>query len=555
LVSGLTGACHGAASTEGSGASSSATGTSSGSGSATSSGSSASSGAGGSPMPSQLTCAPVDCGASTGKLVNVPEGTNLQAALDAAAPGDTLVLDAGATYSGHYHLANKSGAGCITVRTATSDADLPPDTRVTPAEAPMLARIITPGGGLPAIATNKGAHNWRFIGIEIAPSDASAQFYDLAEIGNGETVASDLPSNIVFDRCYVHGFPNVNQKRGIALNGAATCVIHSTLADFHSDMQDSQAMGGHNGSGPFRIMDNEIEGSTENILFGGAVPTLPNVVPSDIVIRGNHFFKPLAWMKGNPANTGYLPWVKNLFELKNAENVVLDGNVMENNWVGADQHGAAILLTPRSENGAVPWAVVQNVKITNNVILHVGGCAELAGFDTTGPTLQTNHVTIANNVCADIRQDYALDIVRVFQFSEIATLDIDHNTFQYGAGSWPIFRTYGMNTTGFSYTNNVVEFREGAWSDCGSNSTAFSCRLPGSTSGGNVLIGGTQGALPGTNYYPAMVGDVGFIDYANGLTDFHGYALGSGSAYKGKGTDGKDPGVDAAAIDAARIGN
>jgi len=546
-------ACHGGAET-------STTGATAGTGAASTAASNGSNGsagvttgAGGAPPASMLTCAPVDCGASNGKMVSVPMGADLQAALDAASPGDTLVLDAGATYSGHYQLANKTGAGCITVRTSTTDADLPADTRVTPADAPKLARIIPPGGGLPALQTAKGAHNWRFIGVEIAPASPSAMIFGLVELGNGETTVADLPTNIVLDRTYVHGFPNVNEKRGIGLNGASICVIHSTIADFHSDAQDSQALGGHNGAGPFRIMDNEIEASTENILFGGAIPTIPNVVPTDIVVRGNHFSKQLAWMKGNPANTGYLPTVKNLFELKNAQNVVLDGNILENNWVGADQHGAAIVLTPRSENGAVPWAVVQNIQITNNVIEHVGGCVELLGKDTP-PSLQTNHVDIVNNVCADIRQDYALDIVHVFQFTEIATLQIDHNTFEYGPGSWPIFRAYGANTTGYVYTNNVVEFREGAWADCGINAAAVSCRTPGAVVGSNLFVGGAMGAMPGTNGYPATLGAVGFADYANGLTDFHGYALGPASPYKAMGTDGKDPGIDAAAIDSARAG-
>jgi hypothetical protein len=511
-------------------------------------------GTGGAPGPSALTCDPIACGPSNGNTVPVPTGADLQAALDAASPGDTLVLDAGATYTGHFQLTEKSGSGCITVRTSTSDQALPADTRVTPADAPKLARIITPGGGLPALATAARAHNWQFIGIEFAPESAQAQIYGLVDIGNGETTVADLPHDIVFDRCYVHAFPDTNFKRGIGLNGASICVIHSHVSDFHSDFQDAQALGGHNGSGPFRIIDNHLEASTENILFGGAVATIPNVVPTDIVVRGNHFYKPLAWKAGDPGNTGYTPWVKNLFELKNAQNVVLDGNILENNWVGADQHGGAIVLTPRSENGVMPWAVVQNVTITNNVILHVGGCADIAGSDNTGPVVQTNHIVISNNVCADVRQDYALDIVRVFQFSGIDTLAIEHNTFEFGAGSWPIFRTYADPTTGFSYSNNVVEFREGAWSDCGNDAQALSCKLPGGTIAGNAFVGGAAGSFPATNSYPASFAALKCVDYANGVNDFHDFALAPSSPFKGSGSDGKDPGIDPAAIDAARTG-
>src|SRR5262245_31560638 len=72
--------------------------------------SAATGGAGGSPQPSSLTCDPIACGPSNGKTTPVPVGSDLQAALAAAEQGDTLVLDAGATYSGHFSLPSKSGA-------------------------------------------------------------------------------------------------------------------------------------------------------------------------------------------------------------------------------------------------------------------------------------------------------------------------------------------------------------------------------------------------------------------------------------------------------------
>src|SRR5258708_3821672 len=55
-------------------------------------------------------------------------------------------------------------------RLAVSEIDQPKDLcgrgrrRNLEADAAKLAHIVTPGGGLPALATAKGAHNWRFIG-------------------------------------------------------------------------------------------------------------------------------------------------------------------------------------------------------------------------------------------------------------------------------------------------------------------------------------------------------------------------------------------------------
>jgi len=483
----------------------------------------------------------------------VAAGEDLQAALDSASPGDTLLLEAGATYTGNFELPAKGGEGCITVRTATPDTELIPGTRAGPWNAAQLARVVSPGNGLPAIRTATGAHHYRLVGLEVLPESPTSEIYDLVALGSGQqTSLADVPHHLVIDRSYVHGWPDANFKRGIGLNSAHTCILNSTVSDFHSDFQDSQAIGGHNGPGPFKILNNRLEGGAENVMFGGGLPAIQDLVPSDIDIRGNHFYKPLTWKADDPQNTGYVPWVKNLFEIKNGRNVVFDGNVLENNWVGADQHGFAIVLTPRSEGGQAPWVVVENVEITNNLIRHVGGGVALLGRDSGGTSQQTNNIVIRGNLFEDIRQDYAVDIVRVIQLTGIAGLVVDHNTFSFGAGSWPMLRAYGDQTTGFVYTNNLIEYREGVWADCGTDNQALICALPAAVFVGNVIVGGNQATLPAGNFMPATLGDAGFVDYDQGATDYHNYALRSDSAYAGQATDGADPGFDPAAVDSAR---
>ena len=57
---------------------------------------------------------------------------------------------------------------------------------------------------------------------------------------------------------------------------------------------------------------------------------------------------------------------------------------------------------------------------------------------------------------------------------------------------------------------------------------------------GNVLAGANAAVYPANNFYPAnFPQDIGFVDPANG--DFR---LSSSSPYKGRATDGGDPGVD-----------
>src|SRR5206468_2717469 len=80
----------------------------------------------------------------------------------------------------------------------------PPDgARVTPANANLMPKIVSPAG-LPAIKTGTGAHHYRFVGIEVKPA-SGVVVWDLIALGTGvEHLDSDLPHDIIFDRCYIH---------------------------------------------------------------------------------------------------------------------------------------------------------------------------------------------------------------------------------------------------------------------------------------------------------------------------------------------------------------
>jgi hypothetical protein len=51
--------------------------------------------------------------------------------------------------------------------------------------------------------------------------------------------------------------------------------------------------------------------------------------------------------------TGNAFIVKNLFELKNAQRVLFEGNVLENVWGAFSQSGFAVLLTPANQDNAI----------------------------------------------------------------------------------------------------------------------------------------------------------------------------------------------------------
>src|SRR2546423_1307257 len=380
--------------------------------------------------------------------LTVAAGGNLQAALNAAQPGDTILLEPGATFTGPFTLPTKSGTDYITVRTAADNSSLPSDgARITPAYSGVMPKLVSPGGGMPALQTAPGAHNYRLVGIEFKPTDASALVYDLILLGDGSSAQASLgavPHDIIIDRCYVHGDSTSGLKRGVALNSASTQIVNSYISDCKSRGQDSQAIAGWNGPGPFKIVNNYLEGAGENILFGGSDPSIANLVPADIEIRRNQIAKPAAW-RG--------VWtVKNLLELKNARRVTIDGNALEYNWVDG-QSGYAVLFTPRNQGGTAPWSVVEDVQFTNNVVRHTSSAVDILGFDDEHPSQQTKRITIRNNLFDDVTSANWRGVGKFLVLSNSDSVTVDHNTVLQTGN---ITGAYGAASPGFVFTNNLT---------------------------------------------------------------------------------------------------
>jgi hypothetical protein len=323
-------------------------------------------------------------------VITIPAGADLQAAIERARPGETLALEPGATYVGNFTLPAKAGDTFITITTAPA-AGLPGSgQRVGPAHAPLLAKLKSPNKQ-PVLATEPGAHHWRLQLLEFLPTEEG--FGDIVTLGDGGAAQNDaarVPHKLAIDRCVIRGDPEKGQKRGIALNSGDTVIAGSHIAEIKAVGQDSQAIAGWNGPGPYRIENNYLEGAGENFLLGGSDPSIDRLVPSDVVFRYNHVAKPVAWRGG--------PWqVKNLFELKNARRVLVEHNLIEYSWAHA-QAGYAVLLTPRNQDGAAPWATVEDVTFQHNVVRHAGGAIQITGEETDRPSGSARGIRILDNL-------------------------------------------------------------------------------------------------------------------------------------------------------------
>ena len=479
---------------------------------------------------------------SSGHTIRVRDGDDLQDAIDGAQLGDTIVVEAGATFKGPFTLPKKTGTGWLTIRTSTPDKQFPPPgTRVAPSHAPLMPKFISwKGEGV--VLAERGAHHYRFIGIELAPSEGS-YLYSLMWFGtNRERTVEELPHHIIVDRCYLHGDPKKGSRRGVALNGRHLAVVDSYLSDFKEVGGDSQAILGWGGTGPFKISNNYLEGAGENIMFGGGDPYIKDLVPSDIEVRGNHLVKPLRWKKNEPGYEGTQWSVKNLFELKNARRVIVEGNVMEHSWEEA-QTGFAVLFTVRNQDGNAPWSVVEDVQFVNNIVRHSGSGITLMGHDNNRPwdqSQETKRILIRNNLWEDIGGERWGGRGILFQMVE-GTSDVK---FEQNTG---VQRGYTLFSMGpphrrFTFRNNIAPHNEyGIFgNDVGVGVAALDAYFPDAVVTENVLAGGEASRYPDGNVFPDSLDAVPFADRKAG-----NYRLTGGIKHL------KNAGVDASALCAA----
>jgi hypothetical protein len=483
----------------------------------------------------------------SGSTRTLRAGEDFQATLDAARPGDLILLEPGASFVGNFVLPAKTGSNWVVIRSSAPDATLPSaGTRVTPSFAAALPKIVSPNDNA-ALRTAAGAHHYRFIGIEVTVASRVTENGGIVLLGDGSQKSLDkVPHHIILDRVYVHGHPTLNLKACVALNSATSAVIDSYLAECHGKGFDSQAIGGWNGPGPFKIVNNYLEGAGENLMFGGGDPSIRNLTPSDIEIRRNHFTRPVSW-KG--------VWtVKNLFELKHAQRVLVEGNVFENHWADA-QTGSAIVWKSVNQYGTAPWSVVRDVTFRHNQLRNVGGGIALAARPEAHPAVPASRVKIVHNVFDNVNVGPFIGHGALFALGGgPADVTIEHNTALHAgpANSAVAMDVAPPQMARFVFRDNVLTRGQyGVWgSDYGEglNPLTFYA-APGFKFERNVLIGPDNGAIyPANNSFPATIAAVGFVNAAAA-----NYRLAAGSPYNKTGS-GRDPGADIEAVERATQG-
>ena len=328
-------------------------------------------------------------------------------------------------------------------------------------------------------------------------------------------------------------------QRCVSLQSASTAIIDSYLAECHGKGFDSQAICGWNGPGPFKIVNDYLEGAGENVMFGGADASIANLSPSDIEIRHNHFTRPATW-KG--------VWtVKNLLELKHAQRVLVEGNLFENHWLDA-QDGFAIVLKSVNQNGTAPWSVTRDVTFRLNRLRNIGGGVSIAAHPEAYPAVPASRMKFTDNVFDKTNVGVFTGNGRLFQFGgELDDIIIEHNT-AIASHSVTLFVALPQ-VTDFVFRDNLTT--RGQYGVFGSALGEGKRPLdyyaaPGYSFQRNVIVGAMSTWYPAGNFYPANVEDVGFVGVDSG-----NYRLRTTSTFSKRATDGRDPGANIDAVDRA----
>jgi len=448
----------------------------------------------------------------------VNAGMDFQAALNAAKPGDEIVLEAGARFVGNFSLPVKPAGAVITIR---SSAALP-NRRLTTGDASLLPKIASPTVEPALVAF--GTSNWRLDGLQ----------FESTRDGMYNIVYLQDATNIYMDRLLIVGGAQ-GQRRAVMANGRQVTLTRSHIANIWRNGEESQAFAAWDGAGPFTITDNYLEAASEGILFGGANSKSPANIPSDILVEGNHISKRLEWK-------GQGKVVKNSFELKSAKRAVIRNNLFERNWSDG-QNGYAILFTVRNDEGQSPWSVVEDVLFEHNIVRDTENGINILGYDGYQASGRATRITIQHNLV--VATGTFLQIG-----SEVGTVVVDHNTVVQGGSFLSLYfgdvwvagtsarRPALFAIESLRMTNTLGNHGEyGVYGESSGLGLGALQRLARSYTWTNNVLAGEQGW---GQTYPAITLQPSMADHRAQFNTDH--SLKTTSSYKNAGTDGRDLG-------------
>lgn len=519
----------------------------------------------------------------------------LQAAMDAYAAGSAHVrikLPNGFDATHVRHKKNLNGNFWLYIEAATKPTSegvkpaIDPTTFLVPsmASAPTITSI--DGAGYGCVSCDEGAHHLRLTGIHFKASAGSPVQRLLYLAGtpntstdNTDTTADKLPQWIIIDRCWIDG-QNVSRcKNGILAHTKEFACVDSVISGIYVTGQENHGINGFNALGPWKIVGNSIEAGSISVLVGGADPNIPGLQTTDLEIRRNHMFKRPSWnLRDSTVWDGISKVVKNIFELKWSDRVLVEGNIFENSYYGDNQIGAAVVYKVENSGGTNTTVTTSNVTHRFNRLKNVAGGYEFQGQGVSaGPIGSPLHrVHIYEDLCEGLAPDtYVAGTTRAFFQNNAATdIVVDHATVclhqQIATPRFtqPILFAGTLDEIRWSINNSLLMIPvasppnspdtrhilgDGSQVVSPDNATnTLNQYAPGWSFLNNVLVklvGSLTSGYPTTSRYTDTISSVGCINPSTG--DFR---LATSSPYRGICADGSDPGANMTLVNQATAG-
>ena len=280
----------------------------------------------------------------------------------------------------------------------------------------------------------------------------------------------------------------------------------------------------------------------------------------NVLVRRNILAHRPEWavlMGNNCGGKGYL-------ELKSCHNCTLDGNIFKG--------CTGPTVTARNQGGPDPWNDLDNLTFSNNWFQNANSPFTAYLNDGGNLTNRSQNVSFINNlVVGEYADPNEFSWFRVISnnFSGGDGVRIAHNTILVGsARNFISFADSANRVNGLVIENNIIR---AAVNQCFTDATGTggapitSC-WPSATVTKNVLMKIDSFTtmedinLTWMNPYPdnflvTSIAAVGFTNAPASLDATGNYRLRSDSPFKGKASDGKDPGVDIDQLNAAIFGS
>lgn len=464
----------------------------------------------------------------TGVVRSVNSDATFSAALTAAVPGDWIVVDHTVTYTGNYYGAFpvKNGDAApggnnviVVISKALYDgyssgvfSVCPQKKRVAVTDLANLAYFKCTNNTLGAFMVSGATKGWRFVGLRFGVDAGTSSVSHLVSLGNGDNAAqsdvSQCPSNLGLDRCWIDAHSGCEVRHAVELHCQYGFVIDCGYGDdIHvTTYSESHAIVGYNGPGPFRIVNNRVCGGSQFLFFGGAASLCG--MPADIEVRYNTFTRPASWI-GGPYK------VKCGFEIKKAQFVLFEGNILENVWPQS-QAGAGLLLKSESYGDGATIGYTADVLARANLIRNVAFGVNIASLDNVDPAYPANRVISFGNLYRvgaagfDASQN---PFIGMYLSTNSGTV---HDTFI----SEGTVNAIGQptNPTGFRIMNTIFgPTNYGLKGSAGGaeGTYAITNYMPGAIVTKTIFTGRSSGSYPVGNYFPA---DDATIQYTNATT-------------------------------------